>query len=167
MLDALSGILDAQICRDRTTDFPMRGSRNLFRDEHSRREHEYRRSSMKRFPLGIYDLHCDVGNLKPPKARGRFGKTDRGENLSEKSEEQMTRGTDICVEMRVHLTLPPAHSGRSTFATTFFPGVIKGPLGSAPWLIANWPLNIIAAHKSGAVGHFRFSFSLFPYSFNY
>lgn len=51
--------------------------------------------------------------------------------------------------------------------TTFFPGAIKGPLCSAPWLIANWPLNIIAAHKSEAASHFRFPFFPFPCSFYY
>lgn len=32
---------------------------------------------------------------------------------------------------------------------------LRGPR-SVPWLIANWPLNIIAAHRSAPAGHFRF-----------
>lgn len=63
--------------------------------------------------------------------------------------------------------------GRSTSVSTFFFFVvllfpaIKGPLRWSPWLIANWPLNIIAAHNSQFVGHFRSPFSPLPRPFNY
>jgi len=78
----------------------------------------------------------------------------------------MTRETDEPASGRAARTSSRS-LGRSTSATAFFPGAIKGPLGSAPRLIANWPLNIIAAHKSEAAGHFRFPFSPFPRPFNY
>lgn len=70
----------------------------------------------------------------------------------------MVRETDIRVEMRVHLALPPVYSVAPPSSQA-----IKGPLGSAPRLIANWPLNIIAARKSEAADHFRFPF--FPFLF--
>lgn len=75
----------------------------------------------------------------------------------------MVRETDTRVGMRVHLALPPVHS----VAPPSLPPssqAIKGPLGSAPRLIANWPLNIIAARKSEAADHFRFPFSPFPFA---
>lgn len=75
----------------------------------------------------------------------------------------MARETDTRVGMRVHLALPPVH----LVAPPLLPPssqAIKGPLDSAPRLIANWPLNIIAARKSEAADHFRFPFSPFPFA---